>query len=236
MSQEDIIRKIQAMLAKAESTTHEAEAETFNAKAQELMLRHAIAEADLRDAGQAKKGEIKPEPFVYSGSDANLPGKRRLLTVACKMAGVKCVFYTGSRHKQTAVLIGYQADREYAAMIYASLTLQVTSLGRLAYNRDQPPFGLKRYMTGFMVGFGDRVAERAEQMTATVNEDTGGSLLPVLASKEQEVDQAFQQHFPNTKKLARNRVDAQAYGSGTRAGANADIGGRKVGGSRGQIS
>lgn len=236
MSQDDIIRKIQAMLAKAESTTHEAEAETFNAKAQELMLRHAIAEADLADAGQAKKGAIEPEPFVYSGSDANLPGKRRLLTVACRMAGVKCVFYTGSRHKQTAVLIGYKSDREYAAMLYASFTLQVTSLGRLAYDRDRPPFGIKRYMTGFMVGFGDRVSERAEQMTTTVDKDTGGSLLPVLASKEAEVDEAFNRHFPNTKKLARNRVDAQAYGAGSAAGARADIGGRKVGGNRKSLS
>ena len=46
-----MLNRIRTLLAKAEATEFAAEAETFTAKAQDLMTRHAIDEALLRAAG-----------------------------------------------------------------------------------------------------------------------------------------------------------------------------------------
>src|SRR5688500_9077022 len=46
-----VLKRIRALLAKAEATDHAAEAETFTAKAQDLLTRHAIDEALLAAAG-----------------------------------------------------------------------------------------------------------------------------------------------------------------------------------------
>src|SRR4051812_34734140 len=47
-----MLNRVRALLAQAESTNFEAEAETFTAKAQELMTRHAIDMAMIVDASQ----------------------------------------------------------------------------------------------------------------------------------------------------------------------------------------
>lgn len=223
-----IITKIQALLAKAESTEYEEEADLFTAKAHELMLRHAIDEAELQLKGK-HKGEIGRDVFIYSTNDANLPGKRGILNVAAKAAGCKAVFITGSRKKQTSFLVGYETDREWAAMLYTSLLMQATSAGRREYKRDNPPFGLKRYLTGFMSGFAARIGQRLDEMTKQVDDNSKGSLLPVLASKEMHVEEAMREFFPQTKAIQRHRPDLGSYTAGDRAGRTADIGQRSAG-------
>src|SRR3546814_127112 len=71
------LRRVQAMLAKAESTQFPAEAEALLAKAQELMSRHAIDEAMLQSAGRAASDAVTTTVVVttapYAGAKASLP-------------------------------------------------------------------------------------------------------------------------------------------------------------------
>src|SRR3546814_6950063 len=72
------LRRVQAMLAKAESTQFPAEAEALLAKAQELMSRHAIDEAMLQSAGRAASDAVTTTAVVttapYAGAQASLLG------------------------------------------------------------------------------------------------------------------------------------------------------------------
>lgn len=54
---EGMLAKVQALIAKAESTEYGAEAEALYAKAQELMAKYAIDEAMFRDS---KNTDTKP--------------------------------------------------------------------------------------------------------------------------------------------------------------------------------
>ena len=65
---ESLLSKVRALLSKAESTEHEAEAEAFLAGAQRLIASHAIEQGEL---SEADRGEILtqvwfvPEPTSF---------------------------------------------------------------------------------------------------------------------------------------------------------------------------
>ena len=70
------LSRVEALLAKAESSEFEAEAEAFFAKAQALMARHAIDDVMLaargRRTGDAVEQEVVLVPAPYAGAKAAL--------------------------------------------------------------------------------------------------------------------------------------------------------------------
>lgn len=249
MNTTDALRKINALIAKAEdASVTEAEAGAFMAKAQQLMIDMAISSAELREAATAndKPAEIPIKlDFEYSPSDSNAAGKRALLHEIARASRVRMINFPMRRGEakqrfgatnvasQWCGLVGYQSDIDGVILMYASLLIQGFRFGAVDF-KSGTSYGVKRsrFMTSYLMGFGQTVGTRMREM----NEAAKVSTNALIVRTEENVNEAFHGFFPSTRR-GNSRVRASgAYYAGQAGGQRADIGRPSVsGGSRRQI-
>jgi hypothetical protein len=217
---ERILARVRALLAKAESTTYPAEAETFTAGAQALMARHSIdhallAATDRRQADQPVGRRIGIDN-PYEAPKANLldaiGAANRCRTIWSKELGF-------------CTVVGHAADLDSVELLFTSLLVQgITAMTREGSRTDG--IGRSRTRTfrqSFLLAFARRIRERLaeatrEQTEAAAAEPGGGNLLPVLASREDAVRQATDELFPHvTFKSVASTLDREGWASGRAA-------------------
>lgn len=133
-AREDVMRKVQALLDKAASTTFDAERDAFLAKADAMMMRHSIEEVELASRERGKNhGPIKPE-------------LRTIIVPMTDKSGVSdslyTLFYRLARHVGCRIgpthfssadggwaikVVGYPTDLDYLQMLYLNLQLHFLS-------------------------------------------------------------------------------------------------------------
>ncbi len=244
--------RVRALLARAEHPeTPESEAQACAAKAAELMLRHAIDEATLRES----RGEA-PEPVVYwehvvFGRDGHARARSAGLTSVVRAFGGECAILGDGTYRQDVKLLTVvtRSARDALAMLLPSLTLQMDGTGTRAADahiRAYPEQVFRRkadrtrwrngYLKSFLVGYGDVVAERVAQARGRLREElpsapqTSGAL--VLARDDDRVRAEFAARFPVLGRARGQRVRGDGFAAGRHAGRYADIGTGTVGGYR----
>ncbi|GAA2618571.1 DUF2786 domain-containing protein [Dactylosporangium fulvum] len=218
-----LLERVRALLAKAESTTFPAEAETYTAKAQELITRHSIDEA-LTSAG----GTTAVVPFARRiGVDHPYEGEKASLLSAVAEAN-RC-HAVWSPDYGFSTVFGFDADIDAVDLLYTSLLVQANR----AMARSEPPGGkagrarLKSFRQSFLVAFAVRIGERltraaAELSAAAVAEHA--DLLPVLRSRDEQVRETMQRVFPRTVRGRGSRVDSrEGWESGREAADRAEL-------------
>ncbi|MGH9121855.1 MAG: DUF2786 domain-containing protein, partial [Acidimicrobiales bacterium] len=200
--------------AKAESTTFEPEAEALTAKAQVLMARHAINDAVLRGAG----GGGQPVTRRLPVDDPYADPKSSLLSAIARANGARTVWYP--QYALMAV-IGYPGDLDGIEALFTSLLVQA---GRtlVAKGPVVDEFGrsqTRSFRQSFLASYANRIGERLEEAAAEARreaeEEMSANLLPVLASRDREVDEAVAKAFPH---LRRHRPHMATNSAGWRAG------------------
>lgn len=127
---EDVLRKVQALLDKADSTTFEAERDALLLKAHEWMTKHAIDSYEL----EMRKKEVRQREvpiqskFVICQTDS--PVKQQWLQLFAAVSGhARCEsVVSGVRNKigpVNGIVVGFPADVKYAEMLYTSLRTQL---------------------------------------------------------------------------------------------------------------
>jgi hypothetical protein len=193
-----VLTKVRALLAKAESTNFEHEADALTAKAQELMARHAIDEALANDAA----GRPKETPSLrrVPVDDPYVNPKSNLLAIVASANNVRSVW-----HDDFALmtLVGFEADLDTVEVLFTSLLMQA-SRAMLAKGRIRDPRGHSRtrsFRQSFFVAFAQRIHERlvmaARQARESAEEELGRDLLPVLTGRREEVDDYTTRLFPD---------------------------------------
>jgi hypothetical protein len=217
---ESVITKIQALLAKAERTEFEHEAEAFYAKAEELMTKHAVERWQLAKAGDVAAKPVKRE-VIYSTNDANLPAKKQLLAVAARAAGCEVVLAPSTKKQQTAWIIGFEDDAEYAEMLYTSLLVQAMRFCEPTIRRH------KAKLTDYLLGFTYAVRARINERERAREQESLGDLLPALLDRKTSVENAVSEFFPRLGKsrAVARRTDWSSQQAGHAAGQRADISG-----------
>ncbi len=218
-----ILTKVRALLAKAESTAHEAEAAAFTGKAHELITRHAIDVATLQHAGQRDPG--RPAVIRVPVDPPYPDAKALLLQTVAEQTRCKALFH---KELQLSTVIGYPADLEAVDLLFTSLLVQAQqALARTA--AGSAPGSRSRsvgFRAAFLVGFAGRIGERlAEVNRLTFADRTTGSFLPVLRSQEERVTDFMETELGGrtVQSTVRGGYDAYGYQHGVLAGDAAEL-------------
>ncbi|MGR7024436.1 DUF2786 domain-containing protein [Geodermatophilus sp. URMC 62] len=204
------LRRIRALLAKAESTGFPDEAEALTAKAQELMTRHAVDSALLEAGdGAARTGVGTRRVHV---DDPYVRAKVQLLGAVAEANGVRLVWYQGLG---IATLVGNTCDLDAVELLFTSLLLQVGQALGAAERAARRGSASRSFRRAFLLGYASRIGERLtsarDRAAAAAATEQGVDLLPVLRSRQEAVDDAFTGLFPRVRS-SRGRSPADAAG------------------------
>jgi len=244
MTDEKIISKIQALLTKAEdkgSTPEESEA--FYAKAQALMTKYAIDQELLRQAGKVERDEIVTERVKVKS--IYLVQLVHLFDNVARANDCTCFYskWSGQNTEGTISVVGFKSDVEQVLLIATSLQLFALRECKRASSREgvkgSEGFYFRRsFIESFAFRIGTRLKEERATTVETVKTETGNDLLPALVDKRNAVKAYVDDNFNLGKgRAGGNRRHSYTGASSGRAAADrADIGHKRVGGSRGALN
>jgi len=218
------LKLIRALLAKAEATTFPAEADSFTAKAQQMMTRYSIDAAVLASGAAGDKRASGIEQRRVHIDNPYADEKADFIAVLAHVNGARCVW---SPSLGFATIIGFPVDLHLTDLLFTSLLLQATraSAEATANHRDLRTASFRR---AFLIAFADRIGERLEatkkSAAAEAEAEYGSALLPILASREVAVADAFAEAFPNVTFTQSRSLNAHGWHAGRAAGDRATIG------------
>ncbi len=215
-----VLARVRALLAKAESTEFEHEAEALSAKAQELITRHAIDVALLAGEVDVPGGHriyVDP-PYAKA--------KFLLLAQIAAANGCRCAWHDP---RKTATLIGHRSDIWSVELLFTSLLLQGTT-AVVAAGPQHDGFGgstTRSWRNAFWHGYAGRIGQRlrvaTEATRAQQARHLGTDLLPVLARRDEAVDRAFADAFPRLGSLRTSMSNLDGMLAGHRTADRADL-------------
>lgn len=235
MAIEETIKKL---LAKAERTDSTAEADAFFAKAEELMLKYG-----LEFLANERDEPVKELPTTLVIKVTGTYWREQVNLSAAVAAGFSCkVFYSstyeGNTHTKPngarITLVGFPSDLEMASALFTSLNLNMALTCR-SYVRTavKTSYSSRHVLTrSFMSGFSSTVHSRLLATKRRVRDAAEPSLLPVLASRESQVQDYMSTFRTRAARSAHRDHDYHAGRAGGDAASRADLGGSALGGGR----
>lgn len=231
-----ILAKVRKLLAKAEDpAATAAEAETYTAKAAQLIADYGIDRAMLAaaDPGRDPVGDrVVVLRAPYAADKAEL-----LDTVAqrlrCRAVHRRSVTPDG---KELSVhLFGHSSDLERTDLLFTSLLLQATTeLARVPTPPRESKAAFRRsWLAGYRTAIGDRLRaaeERAAREAAPRFRAQGHEAALVLADRSLEVDHALHAAYPRLRTARPRLLSGSGARDGWQAGQRADLGGERLGG------
>ncbi|WP_432557725.1 DUF2786 domain-containing protein [Granulicoccus sp. GXG6511] len=218
-----ILARVRGLLAKAESTTFEAEAESFTAAAQALMARHSIDMALLAAAGQRAPGDA-PQALRIGLDAPYEQAKAMLLGAVADASSCRVVW---AKEWSFCTVVGFPAELVAVQNLFTSLLVQATSSLRREGSRVRwdGTSRTRSFRVSFLMSFAQRISERlrtaTDEETAKASAEAkaaGRDLLPILASRRQETEQAFAAMFPATTEVASAMIsDDEGWAAGRAA-------------------
>jgi hypothetical protein len=230
-----VLGKIRALLSKAESTEFAEEAEALSGRAQELMAKYSIDHALLAAAEgdeESPGGRRIPVDNPYESPKVQLLSEvavaNRCRTVWLKELGMVTV-------------VGFEADLDAVELLFTSLLVQAnTAMVRAGSKQDS--YGRSRtraFRQSFLVSYAYRIGERLEEATENVVRETvrdqeeqsrqhaeaaaqagpGTALVPLLAAREEALDDAVDEMFGGSlvRTRAARATDEEGWVSGRAA-------------------
>jgi len=216
-----VLQRIRALLAQAESTTFEAEAEAFTAKAQELMTRHAV-DAAIVAAASSRPGDAARPVAVRLPVDAPyVDAKSLLLQIVASATRCRSVFHADLG---LSTVVGFPDDVAAVELLFTSLLLQAqralaeAAAGARAGTRQRGT----SFRSAFLLAYAQRIGQRLDAINEAVYAEAeqveGPAFLPVLRSRQQAVDAEVDERFGElSASRVRGGYDLLGWASGEAA-------------------
>lgn len=255
-----LIDRVLKLLAKAESTDSQEEADALVAKATEIMVAQEITEAMLARAQGRQTDEIIERKFSFSGS--YFAAVQRLALDVGRGFGFRTLVGGYGKVKH-AYWVGYRTDIERAEITLTSLMIQQSS-GMQRWGRENADLlaslvGYRRFaarrawMLGFAEGAGAVIgrarraavadAKKAEAEAAAaaaaaraeaVVDSESDAVALVLRDKQAKIDDWIDEKYGRLRAGRSTNLtgSSTAWSSGYDAGQRADVGRRGLGAQR----
>jgi hypothetical protein len=207
---------VRALLAKAESTPYDEEAEALTAKAQELVTRYALDRllaAGPEPAGSDPRGCVVVRRLWL---DSPYPdAKSSLVQEVAEANRCRAVY---ARSLTMCTLIGDPADVAAVELLVTSLLLQA-SRAMLRHGSQVDRAGMSRtrsFRRSFLTAFAARIGQRLR--AATQHEvdtaDRRADLLPALRTHSERVEEVLEEMFPHLTRLESTVSNAAGWAAG----------------------
>src|SRR5829696_7215839 len=207
-----VLMRIRALLAKAEATDHAAEAETFTAKAQDLMTRHAIDDALLAAAGH---GAVTAGARRVHLQNPYATTKTSLLNAVATANRCKVIYFD---RLAIATVVGVPLDIDQVEMLFVSLLVQATRAMTEAGAGQAGSFDRSaRFRRSFLAAYAVRIGERLTESTSAATRSYGNELVPLLKRQDDAVSAEFERLFPFTRQVSDRYLDPRGWDAGRRA-------------------
>lgn len=224
------LARVRALLAKAESTDYEAEAEALTAKAQELVTRYALQRLlDRVDEGERRTADRIGARRIWIDAPY-VEAKASLLAAVATANRCRAVL---SVDLGFLTVVGEPGDLDVVDLLGTSLLLQAnTAMLRQGTQVDRAGRSRTRsFRQSFLLSYAVRIGERLRAVeTATVAEsEQPDRLLPVLHATQRAVDEHTEHLFPRMQHNRGSRtIDTRGWAAGRAAAdlAQLDVDGR----------
>jgi hypothetical protein len=191
-----MLRRVRALLEKAESTEFPEEAEALTGRAQQLMSRYSI-DAALLAAGSATRDE--PAGIRMPVDNPYESAKVLLLQEVAQANRCRSIW---QKQLGMSTVLGFPADLEAVELLFTSLLVQATTAlvhagsRKDSYGRSRTRSFRQSFLSAYAARIGERLRGATDEAVKQAATDTGrGDLLPVLAARHQEVDEAVTAMF-----------------------------------------
>lgn len=209
-----ILGRIRGLLAKAESTEFQPEAESLFAKAQELMTRYSIDHAVLEGVDPAGRGE-QPMQRRLLIHDPYAKGKSALLAQVARANRCQSIWFADAGFSS---VVGFPTDLALTDLLFTSLVTQCSTAMQVASREVRQPRAFRESFTlAFAIRIGERLEAAAEAGVAEAVAARGDDLLPVLASRAEQVEEAFEAAFPRRRSSNFRISDGRGWDAGRAA-------------------
>ena len=231
MSDERLLDKIGKLLAQAEGTDNEHEAEAFVSRAQELATSYAVDLELARARQQARRLKAVEEAFEQRRlviGDRGKRGNRQLVFLYLAVAQANDVLVNVATDSTFVLGFGYPADLDVVEQLWASLATQMASAAsrRLRAGEHGRVAAISwrlSFYEGYVHAVQTRLAQARERALAV---EATGAL--VLRDKADRVRAFHDQESQARGTWRGGRGDRQVHGSawqaGERDGRNARLG------------
>ena len=223
------LARVRALLAKAESTEFDEEAEALSAKAQELIARYALERLLHRDpgtGGQSGSGVTSRRiwldaPYVLAKASLvhEVAGANRCRSVVTESLGF-------------CLVVGDAADLDAVELLVTSLLVQANT-AMVRHGRSVDRRGASRtrsFRQSFLIANASRIGDRLRAAASEAVRVTGeeARLLPVLRDQETRVSEAMEAMLPHlsTKTTSVSNHEGWAAGQAAADLAMLDVHGR----------
>jgi hypothetical protein len=218
-----LLTKVQALLAKAEATEYDEEAEALSAKAQELISRHSLDRL-LEQADSGRSGDEPDVRRLWLEAPYVFP-KAMLVHVVAEANRCRSVV---TEKLGFCTLIGAAGDLDAVDVLVPSLLVQAhVAMARCGRQEDRSGTSRTRsFRQSFLLAYANRIGERlrSTDQEAAASSGRGGELVPVLARHRERVDAAWQGLFPEAVSKTGNVSNAQGWWAGRAAADQARLG------------
>ena len=221
------LAQVRALLAKAESTTFDPEAEALSAKAQERITKYAL-DRRIDHAGSGRSSDLRTVRLwldpPYVGAKAALVHQVARAN-RCRAASVE--------HLGFCILVGSQADLHAVELLVTSLLVQADT-AMLRHGRRSDGVGGSRtrsFRRSFLLASATRIGERLREAVETVTAQQSTDLVPALRDQEKKVTDAFETALPHTVTKTTTFSNAEGWTAGVVAAdlAQLDVNGKLPG-------
>lgn len=235
-----MLERVRQLLAKAESTPYEAEAETFTAAAQKLMARHSIDQALLAATRPADRAEAP----IARRVGVERPYEAPKVALANAVAEANRCRVVWSKAFGFVTVVGYAQDVAATETLLTSLLLQGTR-AMTAQGSRRTPWGHSRtraFRQSFLLAYASRIGQRLQEATqqevdahqeehgraggAGTTAGPGTELVAVLEARAEKVQEATDSLFGDLQATGLGSArDGEGWTAGTHAADAAHLAG-----------
>ncbi|MEV5710122.1 DUF2786 domain-containing protein [Actinoallomurus sp. NPDC052274] len=233
---QDYAKKIKALRAKANhKNTPPEEAQALLAKVAELMMRHSIDEAALRE----ERGDAPEEVTVAT---LDLPKEHGTVLMDAVYPMILAMGGEAIVIKDVFTMVGTPSLLENLTTLFISLNNQMVTAANKAgdvheakLRKEHPRWSddlindkVDQFVWDYVRGYGKGVADKIRARRGEVINEAPGNAL-VLQTEEERIKAAFDLMYPHRKSMRGEALrNFDAIEAGRRAGRNADIGDTRV--------